>query len=80
LPSTEPGLQADSFFSYTPESRNGLQRHGGPFSRSSSGAGGSTGVPEPGTLALFGLGFLGLGLARRRRRSYSSKGYFTTFS
>jgi hypothetical protein len=37
-------------------------------------------VPEPGTLALFGLGFLGLGLARRRRRSYSSKGYFTTFS
>jgi hypothetical protein len=40
-----------------------------PFSGSTSGGGGSTGVPEPGTLALFGLGFLGLGLARRRRRS-----------
>ena len=29
---------------------------------------GGTAVPEPGMLGLFGLGLLGLGLARRRRR------------
>jgi hypothetical protein len=27
----------------------------------------STPVPEPGTLALFGLGLLGMGLARRKK-------------
>ena len=40
-----------------------------PFSATTGGSGGSTAVPEPGTLALFGLGVLGLGFARRRRRS-----------
>ena len=35
----------------------------------SSNAGTPASVPEPGTLALFGLGFLGTVLARRRRRA-----------
>lgn len=30
---------------------------------------GGTAVPEPGMLAMFGAGLLGLGLARRRRRA-----------
>src|SRR6188508_599008 len=37
----------------------------GPVQWSVRGAG--TAVPEPGTLALFGLGILGLGFVRRRR-------------
>ena len=40
---------------------------GGPSSRSNAG-GNITAVPEPGTLALIGLGAAGLVVARRRKK------------
>ena len=33
----------------------------------------ATRVPEPGTLALFGIGLFGMGLTRRRQRSTRSE-------
>jgi hypothetical protein len=36
---------------------------------------GAAGVPEPGTLALFGLGLLGLGFIYRQRRNEKTVGY-----
>jgi len=48
---------------FTDAQRAGLAY--GPVQWSVRGA--STAVPEPGTLALFGLGILGLGFVRRRR-------------
>jgi hypothetical protein len=47
---------------------NGNDGQGGGLSHGFAlGRGTVTNVPEPGTLALFGLGMLGFGLARRRR-------------
>jgi len=40
---------------------------GGSTPSTTTSTGGSTQVPEPGMLGLFGLGLIGLGYARRRR-------------
>lgn len=46
----------------------GTQRINGSLDVIFSGGGGGNQVPEPGTIALLGLGFLGLGLMRRKAR------------
>ena len=53
----------------TTTSSGGSTTSGGTTtSGGSTSTSGGTAVPEPGVLGLFGLGLLGLGLARRRRQ------------
>jgi hypothetical protein len=58
--------QADDAVSYIKEFDNGAQNGG--WSASATRGGDNVAVPEPGTIALIGLGLTSLGILRRRRK------------
>ncbi len=67
LPSSWAGTNLVSMTISDPQSGDWDVLSGINVDVAGGGGTGGTGVPEPTTLALFGLGFLGMGLARRRR-------------